>query len=406
MFERIGNWFRKKLSGTMSTEEFEAQRAEILKKTPVPTIWLFGKTGSGKSSIVQCLTGSNDIRVGTGFKPETRQSSKYDFPSSENVVLQFFDTRGLGETDYDPTEDMREFEDSANLMLVTVRVNDNAMEPILKPLHRIRKAQPDRPVLLALTCLHETYPGQEHPVVEDVTGTVEALSATPPLARGGELPQKLLAALRNQVNRFEGIADRVVAIDLTQPDDGFENPEYGSEQLKQAIIDLMPETYRHTFLALEESMDSLLDLHERRAMPYILSAASMSATAGAIPIPWIDLPVVAGIQSELIRRLSKIYKQPMDLQQFAKMAGAVSGPMLLRQMLREPLKLIPGVGSAANAALAFASTYALGKACCWYFGEVLSGHVPTKEELQEKMKDQLNVAKAVWKKRDGEGDEN
>lgn len=400
MLDRIGNWVKSKFVSSMSDEEFEAQRAEILKETPVPTIWLFGKTGSGKSSVVRFLTGA-DVRVGTGFRPETRQSSRYDFPSAEHPVLQFFDTRGLGESEYDPAEDIAKFEESANLMLVTVRLTDNAMEPILRPLHRIRKAQPERPILLALTCLHETYPGRQHPG-EDRFDAVANLVASRPNSPPDDpetLPEKLIVALRNQVNRFEKIADRIVPIDLTQPEDGFDEPNFGGERLKQAIIELLPKTYRHTFLALEESMHSLRDLHERRAMPYILSAASMSATAGAIPVPWIDLPVVAGIQSELIRRLSGIYKQPMDLQQFAKVAGAVSGPMLLRQSLREPLKIIPGVGSAANAALAFATTFALGKACCWYFGEVLAGHAPSKEELREKMADQMNVAKTVWRKR-------
>lgn len=36
----------------MSREQFEQTRDKLIKKTPPPTFWLFGKTGSGKSSAV------------------------------------------------------------------------------------------------------------------------------------------------------------------------------------------------------------------------------------------------------------------------------------------------------------------------------------------------------------------
>ena len=80
----------------------------------------------------------------------------------------------------------------------------------------------------------------------------------------------------------------------------------------------------------------------------------------------------------------------MDAQQFLKLSGAVTGPMLVRQALRETLKFIPGVGSTANAAMAFATTYALGKANCWYFGEILAGHLRIGLDLFRQAIDRLN----------------
>jgi uncharacterized protein (DUF697 family) len=414
MFQRVGHWLKSHLTPHLSDEEFRRQRAELLKKTPVPTIWLFGKTGSGKSSVIRYLTGVEAIRIGSGFKPETRHSHRYDFPTADQPVLQFLDTRGLGETDYDPTEDINQFEDDANLVLVTVRVLDGALDGILKPLRAIRKAKRSRPVLLMLTCLHDAYPQQQHPQPDPFADLVEKRgqdSFRPEAAaQTGDsiaekspdpfspLPDALKTAIRNQQQRFEGLVDRIVPVDFTQPEDGFEEQNFGGERLKQAIIDLLPDVYRQAFLRLEDEMDSLQDLHERRAMPYILGAASMSASAAAFPVPWIDLPVVAAIQSDMIRRISRVYNQPMDVQQFLKMAGAVGGPLFLRHMVRESLKAIPVVGSAANAALAFATTYALGKACCWYFGEILSGHVPSSKELKEQMAKQMDVARGVWQR--------
>src|SRR5690348_14792828 len=90
-------------------EEFDQQKEKLLRSAPVPKIWLFGKTGSGKTSIVRCLTGAEDAEIGNGFRPETKFSREYEFPTPENPVLRFLDTRGLGEASYDPKEDIEKF---------------------------------------------------------------------------------------------------------------------------------------------------------------------------------------------------------------------------------------------------------------------------------------------------------
>jgi uncharacterized protein (DUF697 family) len=163
-------------------------------------------------------------------------------------------------------------------------------------------------------------------------------------------------------------------------------------------VDLLPAAYRQTFLTLEDVMASLRGLHERRAMPYILSASTMAATAAAMPLPWIDLPVVAAIQSDLVRRLARMFHRRLDGREFLRFAGAIGGRMLARQVIREALKVIPGVGQAASATVAFASTYALGRACLWYYGERLAGHAPTPEELRTMMDAQMRTAAEIWRR--------
>ena len=55
-------------------------------------IWLFGKTQSGKTSIIKFLTGASDAEIGSGFRPCTRFSREYDFPNAEAPLLSFLDT--------------------------------------------------------------------------------------------------------------------------------------------------------------------------------------------------------------------------------------------------------------------------------------------------------------------------
>jgi uncharacterized protein (DUF697 family) len=67
------------------------------------------------------------------------------------------------------------------------------------------------------------------------------------------------------------------------------------------------------------------------------------------------------------------------------------------------LKFIPFLGSTVNAALSFAYTFSLGKACCWYFGRVKQGVVPTQEELDKVWSEQLQRALERWKGRQESG---
>lgn len=383
---------------TLSEEEYQRERTKLLGNAPVPVFWLFGKTGSGKSSIVRFLTGAEDAEIGNGFRPQTRCSRQFDFPSPENPLLRFLDTRGLGESAYDPTEDLAAFDQSTHVLVVTARAMDHALAMIVEPLRSVRAAKPDRPIVLALTCLHEAYPQQQHPHPDPFPLAMrpEALSEQLPTT----LPDALRRSLAEQALRFQGLVDYLVPLDLTPPDDGFEQPLLGGDRLKQTLLDVLPGAYRQTLLDFDMAMKSLDDLNERRAMPFVLSYSTMASTAAAIPVAWVDIPVVMGIQSHLVYQLAKIYSQPMNRELLLQLAGALGGRMVARQIVRGPLKIIPGLGSLTNAALAYAYTYALGKACCWYFGQVKRGNAPAPSELNRVWNEQLLLAGKLWQRRE------
>ena len=50
----------------------------------VPVLWLIGKTGAGKTSLVRALTGEG--AVGNGFAPGTRAAMVHDFPAVAPVA--------------------------------------------------------------------------------------------------------------------------------------------------------------------------------------------------------------------------------------------------------------------------------------------------------------------------------
>ena len=401
MLSRLKSWFG---FGSLSNEQFERQRRELLKKTPVPVFWLFGKTGSGKSSIVRYLTGATQAEIGNGYRPQTRTSSQYDFPNTEEAIVRFLDTRGLGEVGYDPTDDLKHFDASTHVIIVVVRVMDHALQDIVEPLRKIRSARPTRQIVLVLTCLHEAYPFEQHPDPDPFDaqlapkdGLGGQVSTVSQWAKSPELHRCLV----EHEHRFAGLVDRIVPIDLTQPEDGFVQAEYGGKRLEEILIEVLPAACRQTLLHLDDIRESLQDLTEKQAMPMIIAYSSLAATAAATPLPWIDIPAVMGIQTRLIYLLADLYDQKMNAEMLLKMAGAAAGRLALRFAVKAPLKFIPFVGQTANAAMAFAYTFSLGKACCWYFGEIRNGNVPLPEELNTVWGEKLEEAIAVWRSRRG-----
>lgn len=388
MFGRFRKLFAKP---SLSESDIEQERQKIVQSAPVPRLWMLGKTGSGKTSIVKYLTGADDAEIGNGFKPQTQFSREYEFPSADSPVMRFVDTRGLGEALYDATEDLARFDAGTQLVIVVARAMDHALGDLVAVVERIRRAQPDRPVILALTCLHEAYPGEQHPDPDPFE---------PP---GGDLPAALRKSLELQKARFESLADDVVPIDLTPPEEGFEASDFGGERLKAAIIRRLPAAYRQSFAGFEAARKAIRSMNEKRALPEIVSHSVLAATAAAVPVPWVDIPGVIGIQSNLVRRIASIYGQEMSSRLVLDMAGAAGSRMMLQMLVREPLKLIPFVGMAANAALAFAYTFGLGKASCWYFGELRNGNRPSMKEVESVWSEAIASARALWKSADASG---
>jgi uncharacterized protein (DUF697 family) len=385
-----------------SEADYKKEIEQLREKAPIPSIWMFGKTGSGKSSAIRYLTGAEDAVVGEGYRPETRFSRRYDFPDSLEPLLTFIDTRGLGEASYDPQEDIARFSETTQLMLVTVRVTDHALQTVIEPLRRIREAMPHRPVLLTLTCLHEANGQVDITAQADPFETVNAAKSEPAAIESQvspTIPRALQTLLDEKATQFKGLYDILIPIDLTRPEDGFSDPNFGGQRLKQAILDYLPHAYRQALLSLHETDRPPRSALQQRARWQVLASSALAATAGAVPLPWVDIPAVLGIQAHLAVRLSKIHEQELTPKHWAVLSSAAGSRIALRMIVRESLKFIPLVGMAAGAASSFAFTYALGMSWDWYFADLRRGHVPSAEQLQEVFAQQLKRGRELWRAR-------
>ena len=391
---RLWDAVKRTVTGDASPPpDLEATLADLRTKTPAPVFWLLGKTQSGKTSVVRFLTGAEDAAIGSGFRPCTKTSRLYQFPTPDAPLLTFLDTRGVDEPGYDPTEDIAAFDPMAHVIIVTVKATDFAQGNVRAALERIRAASRSRPVLLAVTCLHEAIPRQPHPEPYPFGDLTKNPHAPLPDA----VPQPLRECIDEHRRAFGDLFDYCVPFDLTKPEEGFADPNYGGEQLKQTLLEVLPSAYRQTLLRLKEATDALKDAHLRHAMPIILGYTSVAGTAGAVPIPFVDMVLLPGIQARMAHHLAEIYGQPMTADRMKELATAVGVGIVARTLARQAVKFIPFVGSAVGASVGAASTYALGRALCYYFEAVCEGHVPTPDSLRKFYHEHYTAAEKQWK---------
>jgi uncharacterized protein (DUF697 family)/predicted GTPase len=372
------NWIRNKiLFPTVDDESYRKSLKDIRERLPVPVIWLLGKTQSGKTSIIQALTGHPRAEIGNGFQPCTRTSSLFSFPSEQTPIVHFLDTRGLGEIGYDPQEDLQLFLRGSHLLIVVVKVMDHALEPLKDALKIICPKRPNWPVLVVQTNLHEGYGNQE------ATGSV---------------PQNLMRSLKFQQQELSEWTREFVAVDLTQPNDGYIDSNYGLEALWQKIEMLLP-TSLHALIQGTPSLHrTLQDVHSQSAHPQIIAHSLLAGGVELLPIPLVSLPMVASIQARMFQALASIYRQQVSWRSFVDFLSAIGLGMMLHIGGRELIKFIPVYGTIVSSLYTAAATYALGKTMCLYLHHQRLGSLPKVDELREIYESQFKEGREILEK--------
>ena len=376
----------------------DAQVANILEKIkaelPTTEAWLIGKPQSGKSSVVRGLTGVSTDIIGQGFRPHTQHTQRYAYPSAELPLLLFTDTVGLGDVARDVESIIQELQTDlaqpargARILLVTIKVNDFAVDSLYQILSKVRAKNPSVPVVLIVTCLHELYPtGAEH-------------SPYPP---NQTAVQRAFSELKRS---FEGLYDSAVMIDFTLEEDGYKPVFYGLEALLHVLSEQLPEAESKAIYQLLDQTDDattqLGAIYRDVARRYIAAFAVIAATLAAVPLPFATMPAITALQVSMIVALGQLYGQRLSFSQAGGVASTIAGGFLAQAIGRELIKLVPGLGSVVAASWAAAYTWALGEGACVYFGDLMGGKKPDPEKIQAVMKEAFKSAKERFRHKDG-----
>ena len=177
------------------------------------------------------------------------------------------------------------------------------------------------------------------------------------------------------------------------------------------------ETARHDPADIAEAMmdkeAALADVDEmspeqRRAtaVKLVERFSLWSGAAGLIPVPFVDLATVGGVQIQMLRRLSQIYEVPFSKNQGKSIIAGVAGSMIPATSALGTailMKGVPVVGSLISAlampALSAGATYAIGMAFIEHFA---SGGTLLDFSASE-YRDFMKAQKEMWSNRSKAG---
>lgn len=378
-------------SFSVSDEKIADILQQVRAELPTTEALLIGKPQAGKSSIVRGLTGVSDEIVGQGFRPHTQNTERYAYPSEDLPLLIFTDTVGLGDIGQETTGLVQELTDElqqenrcAQILILTVKITDFAVDQLRQIVQQLRKNYPDVPCLLAVTCLHELYPPEldDHPSYPPLKG-----DSTDPIDRA-------FAALQNS---FAGCFDRAVLLDFTREEDGFTPVFYGQVALRDALAELLPEAEANAIYQLIDDQavasTQLGNLYRDVGRRYISAFAVIAATLAAVPLPFATMPVLTALQVSMVGLLGQLYGQRLNPSQAGGVVSAIAGGFFAQAIGRELIKFIPGFGSVIAASWAAGYTWALGEGACAYFGDLMGGKKPDPERIQQVMAEAFDAAK-------------
>lgn len=370
----VGSWTWKGLGDALFNPKatgIESKISEVKQRLPIPVFWLLGKTQAGKTSLIRALTGSDATEIGNGFQACTKRSRFYDFPSSTHPMLRFLDTRGLGETAYNPDEDLRWCANQAHLLIVVLRALDMNQAEVVNTVLTIHAQHPDWPIIVVQTALHEGYTGD----AEHIQPYPYQQIPFPP-----EVPPALAQVLFHQRDWFKSVPVHFVPVDFTLPEDGFEPVNYGLDALWDTIERVLPAGVIGLLRGTEHHKE-LLDFHAQQAHPHLIGYALLNVGMGAIPL--VGLPLVLAVQAKLFHSIASIYGLELTRRLYAEFTSLIGVSVGVGLLGRELLKLVPVYGSAVAGVYSGAMTYALGKAFCVYLYGVKRGALPDHTTLKQ-----------------------
>ena len=157
-----------------------------------------------------------------------------------------------------------------------------------------------------------------------------------------------------------------------------------------------------TVSPLSNATETLMDGRRAKAVKLVERFSLWSGVAGIIPVPFVDLAAVGGVQIQMLRRLSQIYTVPFSANRGKALIASLAGSMIPASSgmgAASITKSVPVVGTAVSAivmpALSAGATYAIGMAFIQHFasGGTLLDFNP--REYREFLKAQ----KELWRTR-------
>lgn len=318
---------------------------------------IFGKTGVGKSTLINAIFGEDVAATGIG-EPVTKANRLHVHHST---ALGIFDTVGLeiGEHSDDILRDVRDYVEATrhkelheqiHVAWYCVRSGDRRFEDF--EAHFIKQLkQLGIPVVLVMT---------QAPM------------------RQGVLHPDIVTFAKGINKRELPVCDRRVFPTMAVGDPFYDMEAHGLLEVLDATFRAAPEGVAAALTAAQR-----IDMKRKDQLALkITSAATATAAAtGATPIPFSDAVLLVPVQLGMMAGIAHTYGVEVDKATRASLAATAAASSGGRALVGSVLKLVPGVGTlvggAINATVAGAITFAMGTAWAAVCHQLAEGKLTT-----------------------------
>ena len=372
--------------------ELKALLEETQKQRP-PRLFIFGRTGVGKSSLVNALCGAYITEV-SDTESCTKETSAYSCIKEGRVLLEVMDTRGIAESETESGEaerqllrDMIDFAPDA-LLLVLSCVHRDSVDEDINFARKLKIAYYEEnlmelPVVIAVNKadavppVREMTPGQYSAAklanIDTICSRYMKISESLNLKAEGAVPVSSLmdwtsddgtVLTASNLNRMSAEEREMLTLDF----DGRWNMDKLLDLLESTLSDSSARAGLRMALRFEEIVTNL-------AKHIVDMFAGIAGTIALTPIPVADLYVLLALQSVMVGIIAVLSGREANLQtakEFVFSLGGVGGAGLgFRILAQQSSKLLnglfPGAGSVISTSVAASGTKAIGSAAVKYY---------------------------------------
>lgn len=321
---------------------------EAIKDMSLANIIVVGKTGVGKSSLINSVFRGDFAKTGVG-KPVTENIRVI---KKTGVPLQIIDTQGIEVADYEKTK-----------LNIEEYINKNNNSELS-----------ENYVHLAWLCINDTGKRYEEAEIDIAKFLVKkgipvivVLTKTSTF-KNNQFADEVRKAFKNYSHAI--CATRALEEVLYDEDDSNEiigtRKIKGIDELIKVSYEVIPEAQKKAFSnALSIKNKKALDIKKEQASKEVLAATTLAAAAAAAPVPFSDALTLVPIQVGMVAKVS--YTFGMDVSKAAlttmvtSLIGAGGAVFVGRTIVTGLLKMIPGVGSVVGGAISATTASAITK---------------------------------------------
>ena len=360
-----------------------------------PRIFLIGRTGVGKSSLINALCGSYVAKV-SDTRSCTEHADVYQCKDGDRVLMEILDTRGIAESEAVNSEktaeemlidQINEFSPDVAIFMLNCTHHDDVIE--------------DVEFLKKLATSYSKINNMRLPIVAVVNKSDEMAPSR--FKDPSEYPQSKKDKIHEQVQYYKGIIvknglkiDNIIAvsslIDWMTPDgmevnvEDIENlPQHDVDNLQMAfdgryqieeLLDILEEAIQDFEAQAGLRMAARLnDVVKRVAKQLNTIFSTISGAVALTPIPVSDIYILLVLQSVLVSLIASLSGRDISLDTakefILSLGGVVGAGYTFRLIAQQGSKLInavwPGVGSAVSSGIAAAGTAAIGRSAIMYY---------------------------------------